>query len=94
MTYKIVETTKFKKDLKLCLKMGLNIKKFEEVVTLLKNGEPLPFKYFDHPLKPSKNYVNCRELHIEPDWLLVYRYNNEELILHLLRTGTHSNLFK
>ena len=64
------------------------------VVKLLSEGAVLPHKYFDHPLQPSKDYKNCRELHIEPDWLLIYKYSNDNVILYLLRTGTHSDLFK
>ncbi len=94
MTYTLRKTNQFKKDLKLCIKRGLSVESLDKVLELLANGETLPFKYFDHPLAPSKNYKNCRELHIEPDWLLVYRYYNDKFILYLLRTGTHSDLFK
>ena len=41
----------------------------------------------------SKDYKNCRELHIEPDWLLIYKYEENDLILYLVRTGSHSDLF-
>jgi mRNA interferase YafQ len=60
-------------------------------VTKLANGEPLSEKNLDHPLKG--NYEGCRECHITPDWLLVYEIYDEELILYLTRTGTHSDLF-
>ena len=50
-------------------------------------------KYMDHALVNSRNYKNMRELHIEPDWLLVYNIENSELILKLIRTGSHSDLF-
>ena len=93
MIYHIKKTTQFKKDLKLCVKRGLDIKSFEKVIDLLSKGEVLPQKYFDHPLQPSKDYKNCRELHIEPDWLLIYKYFNDNVILYLIRTGTHSDLF-
>ena len=93
MTYKVVLTNKFKKDYKKCLKRGLEIQELKTVITLLSEGATLPQKYFDHPLKPSKDYKNCRELHIEPDWLLIYKYNNDNVILYLIRTGTHSDLF-
>ena len=93
MTYKVVLTNKFKKDYKKCLKRGLEIQELKTVITLLSEGASLPQKYFDHPLKPSKDYKNCRELHIEPDWLLIYKYNNDNVILYLIRTGTHSDLF-
>ena len=94
MTYSIRRTSQFKKDFKLCLKRGLDPKEFVTVVGLLQSGSPLPEKYRDHPLQPSRGYLNCRELHIQPDWLLVYKYSNESLILYLVRTGTHSDLFR
>ena len=51
----------------------------------------MPEKFRDHDL--TGNYKGCRECHIQPDWLLVYEVNNDELILYLIRTGTHSDLF-
>lgn len=94
MKYSIRRTSQFKKDFKLCLKRGLDIDEFTKVLTLLQEGAPIPEKYLDHPLQPSKEFKNCRELHIEPDWLLVYKYSNESLILYLVRTGSHSDLFR
>ena len=94
MNYGIRQSSKFKKDLKICIKRGLNVKEFEEVLRLLQSGAVLPAKYKDHQLQPSSSYKNCRELHIEPDWLLIYKYSNENVILYLVRTGTHSDLFK
>lgn len=58
---------------------------------ILANGETLPPKYKDHELKG--NYQGHRECHIEPDWLLIYKIENDILILTLTRTGTHSDLF-
>ena len=84
------ETT-FKKDFKRVVKRGYNIKLMETVIELLANEQPLPQKYKDHSL--SGDYYDCRECHITPDWLLIYRINNNELILSLTRTGTHSDLF-
>ncbi|WP_249029989.1 type II toxin-antitoxin system YafQ family toxin [Tannockella kyphosi] len=89
--YNLVQTTKFKKDLKLAKKRGYNISLLAEVVDLLASGQSLPEKYKDHIL--IGNYVGCRECHITPDWLLVYEISNEEVILYLTRTGTHSDLF-
>ena len=94
MTYGIRRSSQFKKDFKLCMKRGLDENKFKEVLYLLQIGACLPEKYLDHPLQPSKDYKNCRELHIEPDWLLIYKYSNENVILYLVRTDTHSDLFK
>ncbi len=67
--------------------------KFTSVLNLLQNGLSLPEKYKDHPLLPSKDFKNCRELHLEPNWLLIYKYSKENLILYLVRTGSHSDLF-
>ena len=94
MIYNIKRTTQFKQDFKLCIKRGLDIEQFKEVLNLLQNGSVIPEKYRDHPLQPTKEFRNCRELHIEPDWLLVYKYSNDNIILYLVRTGTHSDLFK
>ena len=93
MIYGIRKTSQFKKDLKLCLKRGLNLDELKTVISLLQNGSTLPEKYLDHPLQPSRDYKNCRELHIEPDWLLIYKYSNENVILYLVRIGSHSDLF-
>lgn len=86
-------TSQFKKDYKLALKRGCNPKKLMEVITLLCNEQKLPEAYRDHALTNSRNYKNVRECHIEPDWLLVYKIVSDNLVLQLLRTGTHSDLF-
>ena len=83
----------FKKDYKLALKRGCDPKKLERVITLLCQEEQLPAPYRDHALVNSRNYKNVRECHIQPDWLLVYRIVQDRLVLQLLRTGTHSDLF-
>ena len=84
------ETT-FKKDFKRIIKRGYNIRLLEDVIEILASGQMLPEKYKDHNL--TGNYYDCRECHITPDWLLIYKINNNELILYLTRTGTHSDLF-
>ncbi len=91
MKYEILFTTKFKKDLQLVQKQGRNLDKLFSVVELLSNDEKLDVKYRDHAL--SGNYDGFRECHIEPDWLLIYRKNSDRIILYLLRTGSHSDLF-
>ncbi len=92
MKYEVKFTTQFKKDLKLAKKQNKDIEKLFEVVELLANGEKLDFKYKDHDL--SGNYKGTRKCHIEPDWLLVYEYQNDVLVLMLYRLGSHSELFK
>lgn len=93
MKYNIRKTSQFKKDFEKIVKRNLDISEFTAVLNLLVAGSTLPEKYQDHPLRNSKDFKNCRELHIEPDWLLVYKYSNDNLILYLIRTGTHSDLF-
>ena len=89
--YKIAQTGKFRKDLKLAKKRGYNLNLLGSVVNTLAEGKKLDDKYKDHEL--IGNYVGCRECHITPDWLLIYEISDEELILYLTRTGTHSDLF-
>lgn len=84
-------TGRFKRDLKLAAKRGYDFSPLEAVIDQLCRQEPLPEKNQDHGL--SGEYEGCRECHIAPDWLLIYRANTTELILYLLRTGTHSDLF-
>ena len=86
-------TGQFKRDFKLAVKRGCDPRKLEEVVSILCREEPLPPSYRDHALTNSRNYKGVRECHIEPDWLLIYKIVQETLILQLLRTGSHSDLF-
>ena len=90
---KVEFTGQFKRDYKLAIRRGCDPKELEAVITLLINEQPLPEKYQDHALTNSRNYKNMRECHIEPDWLLVYKVVKETLILRLIRTGSHSDLF-
>ena len=83
--------TSFKKDFKRIVKRGYDIRLLEEVIEILANGNELPKKYKDHNL--IGDYFDCRECHITPDWLLIYKIDGNELILYLTRTGTHSDLF-
>lgn len=86
-------TGQFKKDYKLAIKRGFKPEKLTEVVTLLCEEKELPERYCDYQLVNSKNYKNMRECHIQPDWLLVYQVVYDTLVLKLIRTGTHSDLF-
>ena len=81
----------FKKDYKRIVKRGYDMRLQEKVIELLANQKPLPEKNRDHQL--SGDYAGCRECHITPDWLLIYEVADEELILYLTRTGSHSDLF-
>lgn len=91
MKYDITFTNQFKRDLKLIRKQGKDENKLKTIVELLANGEQLPLKHKDHCL--TGNYSGCRECHIEPDWLLIYEIIENDLILYLTRTGSHSDLF-
>lgn len=84
---------RFKRDYKLAVKRGCDPKKLEEVIRLLCAEKTLPETYRDHVLTNSRNYKDMRECHIEPDWLLVYQVVRDRLLLKLIRTGTHSDLF-
>ena len=89
--YQIKWTSRYKKDIKLAKKRNYNIEELEQVVFKLANGQPLEGKYCDHALEG--NWKDHRELHIRPDWLLIYQIKNDILILELSRTGTHADLF-
>ena len=91
--YGVVTSNKFNKQLKKIIKQGKDLKKISNVVKKLANKETLDSKYRDHALQDTKYFKNCRECHIEPDWLLVYQYMDNQLILVLIATGSHSELF-
>ncbi|MFY4759901.1 type II toxin-antitoxin system YafQ family toxin [Aliarcobacter butzleri] len=89
MIYQIFRTTSFKKDYKKLSQKNKNILK--EVIIKLANNEILEEKYKDHKL--IGDYLGCRECHIKPDLLLIYRIDNQVLELALVRIGNHSDLF-
>ncbi|KFC21081.1 type II toxin-antitoxin system YafQ family toxin [Epilithonimonas lactis] len=92
MSYEIEYTGKIKKDIKLAQKRGLNLELFKEVVILLEKNGKLPSSYKPHTLKGNfKGYWEC---HIQPDWLLIWKQDEEIKLVSLTRTGTHSDLFK
>ena len=81
----------YKKGYKRAIRRGLPIDKLDEVVMKLANQEMLPINFKDHSL--SGKYAGYRECHIQPDWLLIYRIDKGRLVLYLLDTGTHADLF-
>lgn len=91
--YQIKYTSDFKKNYKKIKKQGKDVEKLKVVVSKLADGLELEEKYKNHMLTDSKYYKKCGECHIEPDWLLVYQYMDNELILVLIATGSHSELF-
>jgi mRNA interferase YafQ len=88
---KIRLTNQFKKDTEKIKRRGKDLDKLYDIVEKLANLEPLAEKLRDHALVGG--YADCRECHIAPDWLLIYRIEDEELVLVLTRTGSHSDLF-
>lgn len=91
MIYKLILTGRFRKDLKRAKKRGLDITLLNSVVEKLMHGLTLDEKYRDHALKGE--YVNFRECHLKPDWLLIYLIEDDILTLTLVTTGSHSDLF-
>lgn len=91
MKYKIVMSSRFTKDLKLIARRGYDLNKIRFVISELANGNKLDSKYKDHQL--TGDYSGKRECHILPDWLLIYEIKDDKLLLYLVRTGSHSDLF-
>ena len=86
----LVRGTQFKRDVKLAVKRGKDMAKLRELLLLLVEGKPLPLRYQDHPL--SGEWKLHRECHLESDWVLIYKVDGDDL--YLVRTGTHSDLFR
>lgn len=86
-------TSQFKKDYKVALRRGLSRQDLQNVIELLCSQTVLPPCLKDHALKNSRNYKGMRELHMKPNWLLIYKINKDRLVLELIRTGSHSDLF-
>ncbi len=82
-------SSKFKRDFKLAKKQNKDLNKLRVIVDLIVNDQPIPEKYADHQLKGEWSIF--RELHIEPDWLLIYRLFDN--IVRFERIGSHSELF-
>ena len=90
MKYAVRKTSRYKKSLKRMLRRGKDIKKISAVVRMLANGETLPPQYCDHAL--VGDIVGFRDCHVENDWVLIYKIQDNVLILTLADTGTHSDL--
>ena len=90
--YEVQWTNQYKRDVKLAKKRNYKMEELYEVITKLANDEPLDKRYRDHALEGS--WAGHRELHIRPDWLLIYQKKENLLILELSRTGTLADLFK
>ncbi len=92
MKYKIKFSSSFKKSYKLCKKRGYDMSLFDEVYLLLETEGHLPEKYLPHQLHGKLKGI--WECHIAPDWILLWDQNDDELILYLMDTGTHADIFK
>lgn len=92
MKYDIVLTNSCKKDIKKASKQGRNINLLFDIVDKLSDGKTLDPQYKDHKL--DGKYKGMRECHIEPDFLLIYKINKTDIVLYLVRVGSHSNIFK
>ena len=75
------------------LKQGKDINKIKDIIIKLANNKELDKKHRNHKLTNDNNYQDCYECHIEPDWLLIYKYYHNELILLMINTGSHSEVF-
>lgn len=87
----LTTTAKFRKDYKRVKKQGLDISQLKDVINMLLQEAPLPDQYHDHAL--TGNFQGFRECHIQPDWLLLYYIDHNKLVLTVVRTGSHSELF-
>ena len=86
----ILRTSQFKRDVKLVQKRGQDTAALKAVLEVLIQAQALAPSFRDHPLKGL--FKDCRECHIEPDWLLIYRIDGN--VLQLIRTGSHADLFR
>jgi mRNA interferase YafQ len=85
----VIRSTQFKRDVKLAQKRGKDMAKLRELILLLVEASPLPPRYKDHAL--GGDWKHHRDCHVEPDWLLLYKIDGNDL--YLVRTGTHADLF-
>jgi mRNA interferase YafQ len=89
--YQLVPTKQFKKDVRRLKKAGADLRRLEKVINLLAEGKPLGPEFRDHELQGK--LAGTRDCHIGPDWVLLYKRDEGQLLLLLIRTGTHSKMF-
>ena len=89
--YSFTRSSKFRRDVRRCQRQHKDMETFKVIHELLIAGKPLQAKYKDHVL--IGNWVNHRECHLEPDWLLIYRIDEEGKIIEYVRMGSHADLF-
>ena len=91
MAYKVSVTNRFKKDIKRCIKRGLDMALIKTAMDLLEATGSLTPEYLPHKLHGDRK--GQWECHIAPDWLMVWEQNDQELTLLFIETGSHSDLF-
>lgn len=94
--YKVKYSSQFKKSLKKITKQGKDIDILLDTIDKLADSEELDATYNNHKLRDDKYYKDCWECHLgstRSDWLLIYQYNNDDLIILMVDTGSHSELF-
>ena len=92
INYKVKYSNEFKKSLRKVTKQGKDIDKLLDVVDMLSQKQKLDPKYKDHALYNDKRFKDCRDCHIENDWVLIYKYVENEVVLLLVNTGSHSEV--
>lgn len=92
MKYTLIYTGEFKRNVKKCVKRGYDLTLLQNVISILQMKGELPKEYSPHKL--MGNYKGYWECHVMPDWLLLWKQNDKELILALYKTGTHSDIFQ
>ena len=90
--YEIYPTAKYRKDRKRLKKRGFNMALLDDVIAKLANGETLAPKHRDHAL--TGNHKGYRDCHIVPDWVLIYKIDQGQLVLVLSETGSHADLLE
>jgi mRNA interferase YafQ len=90
--YRIAYTSRLKKQCRLLGSRGFNIAELDNIITMLASGNNLPGKYRDHVLQGTR--TGYKDGHIRPGWILIYKIEEDVLILLLCETETHANLFK
>lgn len=88
---KLEPTSRFRRDVRRLYRRGYDLSLMNDVLDCLAREQPLDARYHDHPL--TGTWEGCRECHIRPDWLLIYRIDHNRLVLIEQRTGTHADLF-
>lgn len=92
MSYSIIRTNRFKKDVAVCRRRGYDMSLLREVLLLLMKDGTVPSRFRPHKL--SGRYAGLWECHLRPDWLLVWELRENEVVVVLMNTGTHADIFR